>query len=277
MEEKEEVIQGFGCLPDETDLRDYRIAAAAVKAGYFPPTFECEKRMVVKTQRSVGSCVAHATSSILEYHYTGKNPLLSTNFIYGIRKKLFGSTGVGMHLRDACQIAAKYGDPELKYCRGNTEVDEVYAIAEQAFEDSMAMENAANYKIKSYARLQSPNDIKFALTHYGPVLASAKWYIENECDEDGVLMMGDTLEAYHAFTIYGWNEIGWLCQNSWGKFWGNGGYFILPYEYGIVDSYSLVPKTANENDIKKPARSAFINKLYQFFNKILNVLFYIKD
>jgi hypothetical protein len=65
------------------------------------------------------------------------------------------------------------------------------------------MENAKNYKIKSYAKLQDPNDIKYALTYYGPVLACVKWYKENKCDADGVLIMGSNLEAYHAITVYG--------------------------------------------------------------------------
>ena len=34
----------------------------------------------------------------------------------------------------------------------------------------------------------------------------------------------------HAFAIVGYNEVGFLVQNSWGPDWGNGGFATLPYD-----------------------------------------------
>jgi hypothetical protein len=76
--------------------------------------------------------VAHATSSILEYYDMldgSTNRKLSTNFIYGLEKKLFGNDSKGMYLRNACEIVKDYGCPEESFCAGNKEVPEVNAIA----------------------------------------------------------------------------------------------------------------------------------------------------
>lgn len=267
-----ETIYGFGCLLDKTDIRDYKIAAAAVKAITYPETFECAKIARVKNQGGVGSCTAHATSTILEHHYTGIDAQLSTNFIYGIHNKLFGSEGPGLSLREALKTVLQYGDPEYDYCKGNTEVSKVYGIAEQAFEDPVAMENAAKYKISGYARANNINDVKYALMNYGPVLACISWYNGNTCDENGVLTMGDSLNCYHAIVVYGWNEIGWLCQNSWGIRWGKKGYFIVPYEYGLEEAFSIIPTgiSMDKDVIKKPIRNKFLDLIYKLLNSILN-------
>jgi hypothetical protein len=72
-------------------------------------------------------------STILEYH-AHTTQKLSTNFIYGIRKKLYGSQGQGMQLRHACKIVTDYGDPFEKDCPGNTEVPNVFEIAENVID-----------------------------------------------------------------------------------------------------------------------------------------------
>ena len=48
--------------------------------------------------------------------------------------------------------------------------------------------------------------------------------------------------------IYGWNEKGWLVQNSWGPLWGNKGTCILPFDtefnsvWGVIDQESPMQK-----------------------------------
>ena len=73
----------LGALKPKADVRDYKVAAGAE----YPKTHLCENLPPVKNQRSVSSCVAHATSSVLETFNkteTGYHTPLSTNFIYGM-------------------------------------------------------------------------------------------------------------------------------------------------------------------------------------------------
>ena len=98
----------FGALKPKADVRDYRVAAAATE---YPESYLCENLPPVKNQRSVSSCVAHATAAILETFNkkeTGKFTPLSTNFIYGMQGVAFGRLEGGMHLRDACKIVKEY-------------------------------------------------------------------------------------------------------------------------------------------------------------------------
>ena len=53
----------------------------------------------------------------------------------------------------------------------------------------------------------------------------------------------------HAFALVGYNEVGFLVQNSWGPDWGKGGFATLPYEDWLDSAYDAwvtrpgVPKT----------------------------------
>ena len=41
----------------------------------------------------------------------------------------------------------------------------------------------------------------------------------------------------HAFALVGYNEVGFLVQNSWGTAWGKGGFATLPYEDWLESAY----------------------------------------
>ena len=66
------------------DVRDYRIVAGTD----FPETFELPKRVNVKNQGTKPTCVAHALSSLIEYHKSASSRLLKKEFPQ-IRQKLW--------------------------------------------------------------------------------------------------------------------------------------------------------------------------------------------
>lgn len=97
-----------------------------------------------------------------------------------------------------------------------------------------------------------------------------KWYSKCELDEDGTIHFDTNSDkGYHAVMVYGFNEKGWLCQNSWGKYWGNKGRFILPYEYGFREAWSFVD--ANNDDIRKPVQNSLFDVIYRAINFIINI------
>ena len=75
----------YGCMPPKVDVRDFRLAKSTSDES-LPVAYIPQKGLPkVKNQGCVSSCVAHTTSSILEFHDIGiGNNTLSTNFIYGI-------------------------------------------------------------------------------------------------------------------------------------------------------------------------------------------------
>lgn len=263
----------YGCKLSKVDIRDYQISGKTTTN--LPNTYEVPKLPNVKNQKSVNSCVAHATSSILEYYDMKDNSSheLSTNFIYGIQNKICGHDGEGMYLRDACKIVQEYGDPLEIECKGNTEVPEAWSIAETAFNTESVMKSANYFKIQSYFSCNSKDAIKNAIYKYGPVLGCVRWYHKYKTDKNGLLipnMMGDA--GYHAIMIYGWNEIGFLCQNSWGKSWGKDGRFILPYNVPVEEARALIDSSLDidSSDIIIPKRGTLLDIIYKIINWILN-------
>ena len=259
----------YGCLPSPYDLRDYKVVCCA--PGNLPEEFSLDfSKIKIKNQGSVSSCVAHAMSTILEYH-TGGYYDLSTNFFYGIQKSYCGHEGKGMFLRDACKIATKLGDPILENCPGNVEVPKCHAIAEEAMNNPEIMNIAADFRTESYYSCNTNDDIKEALINHGPILASIQWFNDLKV-KDGVLTKGESTEGgYHAFVIYGYNKQGFLCQNSWGKNWGNKGRFILPYDFKITEARGLVDFD-NDIFVAPPKKNKFIDMAYKIANFIINLL-----
>lgn len=261
----------YGCLPPQIDVRDYKLSKASA-ASVLPKKYSLDNLPKVKNQKNVGSCVAHATSSILESHDVniGDNTL-STNFIYGIQKQFCGHDGSGMYLRDACKIVKEYGDMLESDCSGNTEVPDCWDKAEKSLTYDDRKNRAAYFKIKSYFNCSSNEEIKRAIYTYGPVLASIKWYDNYIVDNNGILCGSETGSyGYHAIMIYGWNEEGFLCQNSWGTTWGKKGRFTLPYIVKIAEAKGIVDAIDNDDNFIKPKKNAILNTVYKIINKILN-------
>jgi len=66
--------------------------------------------------------------------------------------------------------------------------------------------------------------------HYGPLYVGMTVYSDFFSYRTGVYehVWGD-LEGYHAVTLLGWNDSdsSWICKNSWGKGWGEDGWFRI--------------------------------------------------
>lgn len=267
-------MNNYGCISSETDLRDYKIKASAIQKEEYPISFEVSNMPLAKTQRKVCSCVAHATATILEHYADTK---LSTNFIYGIKARLFLDYAKGMQLREALKIVYKYGDMLYTDCKGNTEVTDVFAIAEEAFDDIEKRERAAQFKIEGYAALKTSDEIKYALMHYGPVLASFDWY-EDYKKENGdtvaekiIVFNKSSAKNRHAVVIFGWNEHGWLIQNSWGITWCYKGKAVMPDD--PKEAYSIIETGQDADDIVDPTRGdKIIELILKIISNIINLL-----
>lgn len=261
----------FGCNKSSYDSRDYKLNAQVVNNTKLPTEYVIPIKVNVKNQKSVWSCVAHAASSILEHHAKA-NETLSTNFIYGIQKKLFNHKVRGMTLRDACKIMADYGDMLESDCSGNTEVPNCFSIAEDAFDDDAKLQKASEYRISKYFLCLNNQHIKYALYKYGPVLAAMRWYDTYKVDKTGKLTGEKKGLGYgHAIMIYGYNEKGFLCQNSWGTYWGNGGRFILPYSIKLQEARGIVDWNGT-TELKTPKTGTVANTAYKAWNAWVNTV-----
>lgn len=251
----------YGALKPQIDVRDYRPAVGAVE---LPISYKINPLPQVKNQQAVNSCVAHATSSILEYFNqveTNSNITLSTDFIYGMQDR----EGQGMYLRDACKIAQKYGDTYKTTFPENTEQPKCGKAVKAALTDEILNE-ASYFQIASYASCRTEKEKKSAIYSGKPLLVSIKWYDNYTKDNEVIHFDTSSDYGYHAVMVYGWNETGWLCQNSWGKRWGNKGRFVLPYEFNLEEAWVFT------DEIKSKPMPKKLNWLYKILNWLLNLL-----
>lgn len=193
----------YGGVLSSVDLRDYKLNLDTSNLS-LPENYSVSMLHSIKNQRSVGSCTAHALASILEYHDQNQ-VTLSTNFIYGLKRKVCNHEPKGERIRDALTIAYKYGDPRRSLCSGNNEVPEVYERVEKLLENEEVLEDARQHKIFAYIKLQKDSDIKYALLNFGPVIASMKWYSGGKFNQQTRLVEFNKANSiiYHTVLVYG--------------------------------------------------------------------------
>ena len=256
-----------GAMPPKTDLRDYKYipVAMAAEEAVIPPAFELEVGEV-KNQGAIGSCVAHVAAEIEEYFNKKETHMtipLSPGYVYGRR---YEYKGEGMYLRDALKTLRNYGvcyNDEFPY---NEEVplilDKFNAVKE--------WKTDKYHQISSYFSIDvnDADAIKQALLNFGPVMGSVKWYSDIKVKDGIIESRQDFSFGYHCIMIYGYNEQGWLIQNSWGSKWGNGGRAIYPYELGLTEAWGISDTTTYNPDVKEKK----LNPLMDFILKLLSAL-----
>ena len=99
----------------------------------------------------------------------------------------------------------------------------------------------------------SAEDVKYAITHYGPVVISMDWEDSNFDTSSNTYRDTAATEndLNHEVCIVGWNDHfgtcsfpaanrpaapgAWIVRNSWSRTWGNAGYFYLSYDSPLFD------------------------------------------
>lgn len=225
----------MGCLESPMDLRDYRVAKVVKTKIELPQEFELEPT-AIKDQGSVGSCVAHAISSMLEKD--GKS--YSTGWIYGYRPDEYYQ-GQGMYPREALKTIKNLGAVKYKNFPYNIEMQQAKAMVDNRLET--LKEYAQEKQILSYARLYSAQEIKeFLYQTKLPIPFAITTYNYLELDEHDIILLPDrdaVATGSHMMLIIGWNELGFIIQNSWGTDWGDNGLALLPYDYYINEAWGV--------------------------------------
>lgn len=233
-------IEAFGAIPSKIDVRDFKVACMTSAEVELPETFQLNMREV-KSQGSVGSCVAHSLAEIVEYfnYIQEKTDVqMSTEFIYGNRINCT-HTDHGMIVREALENLRRYGTCPKSDMPCNIEVpDAIDYFNRKALS---VIPNAYPNRITNYCVLTNETDMKLWLMTKGPIAFVIKWY-KNYWFSKYEELNFDTskgADGAHCMVIYGWNERGWLFQNSWGTDWGDQGRAVYPYNYEIWEAWGI--------------------------------------
>lgn len=255
----------FSTLVSPFDVRDYRIA---VTAKDFPETFVLPE-VTVKNQGSTGSCVAHACSSVVEFHnkrQEGTDIVFSTEFIYGYRPAGY-YVGEGMYIRNALKTLRNMGDCPLEYLRGNHECPEAMENVEANLDT--LKEHAYPHRISTYAKVETEDELKQALMDFGYVVVSMPWHKDYKLKNGVYTYTSDENRGYHCVVIYGWDERGWLVHNSWGTGWGQKGKFVVPFDFKWREAWA-VTDNLRSGDIIIPQDNWFIKVFSGVINWVVN-------
>lgn len=255
----------YGCKKEIDDKRDYKSYIYSGKTNEFPDKYEIVMPKV-KDQGIVNSCVAHSLSTFLEETYKQNNIEFSVGFIYGYRPDGYDQ-GEGMYPREALKTLLKVGDVPKDRFNHNKEMKEIKQLVDENLTTLLPV--AELYKIDSYSRIYTTNEIKKCIFNDIPVPISVPVYNDLAYDKGTFVIKepSGNLNGYHMMIIYGYNKNGWLIQNSWGTEWGNNGRAILPYDYELDTAWAI--DTENNNLV---TYTTIWQKLYVLILKIITKL-----
>ena len=255
----------YGCKKEIKDKRDYKSYVCSIKPDILPDSYEITIP-TVKDQGIVNSCVAHAVASFLEETYKDSNTQFSTGFVYGYRPTGY-SQEEGMYPREAMKTLLKVGNVPKDKFDHNKEMPEIKRLVDENFNN--LKELADIYKINSYARIYTQSEIKKLLYNDITVPISIPIYNDLAYNKNTYLIKEPTgnCEGYHMILLVGWNDKGYILQNSWGKDWGNNGRAILPYDYPIDSAWAI-----DTDDNYVYTYTTIWQKLYAFIIRMINRL-----
>lgn len=265
---------GFGAIQSPPDIRDYVLSSSNLNMSDIPLTY-LNSPVKIKNQGNAQTCVAHALASLVEFHNMKESKTytrFSTDFIYGYRLES-DYFGEGMYLRDGLKTIQKYGDVEYSLLPGNTNTPQACTKVNNNLD--VLKKQAFPNRISTYYKINTLDELKYSLYHYGPVVASMKWYDKSTITSDGVYCYNPNNQFYgHAVLILGWDENNIIVQNSWGINFGKKGLFYVPFNkmnevfkelYGITDDII---------NIKQPSQLVKISSpLINLILKLIKTLF----
>jgi len=207
----------------------------------------------VKNQGGLGSCVAFATAAMKEWQEKKEHKLevkegkkdtrkdkgynYSEAWIYWNCKKIDAwPNAEGTSIRDAMKVLHKIGVPTEKAWPYS---DDKLNIGEPKRWASLVARWA---QIGEYYRVDYAEDAKIALAQDGPfVMGIPCFYDFFFVKGDGTVpdpADGEKNYGGHAVCVVGYDDNRKLLKfkNSWSKFWGQGGYGYISYDY--FDKYS---------------------------------------
>jgi C1A family cysteine protease len=228
----------YGWIPDLPDQRDFPYIRLAVSIPQLPSKFDLRINCTpIEDQGELGSCTACALVGNLEYIKKEKAKKIfnfSKLFLYynerAIRHTVKEDSGAS--IRDGIKSLVKYGD-----C---LEAIWPYQINKFTIKPlKAAYVNAKEYQIVSYYRIHTMDEMKHTISKGYPFVFGFAVYESFEEDivaETGIMPMPEMEERMiggHAVMGVGYDDKKktFMVRNSWGRKWGDKGYFYMPYKY----------------------------------------------
>jgi hypothetical protein len=247
-----------GCFPSPKDDRDYKVKDLIGMASYLPSSYVTDINIPVFDQLTSNECVACSLATIKyiqEYTQTNNKEKFSPSYLYGNRTDDMLQEE-GMYPREALKTLQDFGIVFYKDLPDFYTYEESHKLYLSKKEELDKI--AYPYRISSYYKVDETNeiDIKHAIYELKAVSAMFPVYkCVYKVKSDGILTyqkesLGNLL-GYHQMTIIGWTEDDmWIIQNSWGSKFGDNGRMYIPFDYPIVECWSVVDEIIENKYMK---------------------------
>lgn len=268
------VRRNFGWIRDTPDVRDHMYAPSFLTTeslkGTVPSKFDMRSQVTdipIYNQGSLGSCTSNSISFL--YQFVEKKQRNTVVFppsrlflYYNVRSDKNSDTGASV--RNCIKSAAATG-----MCS-----EGLWPYDTSKFKDKptqICYDQAANAKVIEYVSVPINIDtIKMALAEGNPIAFGFDVYSSFDyVGFDGRMPIPDTgkekITGGHCVCMMGYDDDitfsgghkgGFIVRNSWGTFWGDGGYFYMPYCVGtnsaIVSNFWIIKAITNPAVVVNP-------------------------
>lgn len=242
-------LRQFDVRPDRIDFRDrpYRPPLVSLPPQYPEPAIievylpkYCADDMLLD-QGSEGACTGFGLAAVINYLFWEQaqqaqhqaHPKVSTRMLYQTAKlydEWQGEDYEGSSCRGAMKGWHRHGVCEEKFWP--YWVDGMAEFVEpQKGWDSSASEKplGAYYRIDKNSILEMQAAIQEVHAIYASAQVHQGWFLDT-ADDLPIIKYSQDITGGHAFAIVGYNETGFIVQNSWGKQWGFNGFAMLQYQ-----------------------------------------------
>lgn len=251
---KNTISRKFGWVRDRKDERDLKFVPRLTKGEIKPYVDLRNICPIVVDQGSASSCVGNAVAAILHIEQLQQGKVYYTPprnkpyhdytfapsrlFIYYGARVLEGNQQQddGCEIRDAIKWVAQNG-----VCTSSTWPYHIYSVNAEP-PDKAYSEARVRGAVISYHRINNYclNDMLICLSQDEPFVIGITVYDSFQSNKVAVTgkvpMPKKNKEGViggHAIAVVGYDlkRSFFLCRNSWGPDWGEGGYFWLPFAY----------------------------------------------
>jgi C1A family cysteine protease len=233
-------VEWYGWVPDLPDARDYIFSAPAALLAALPKRADVISGCPpVYNQGRLGSCTANAIAAAVEFDLikqrAGRVFIPSRLFLYYNERLMWGTvnTDSGAPIRDGIKCIARQGD-----CPEQLWPYVIKRFAEKPPPSCYA--KALKYRAVEYKRLKRGlDDFRGCIASGYPFVFGFTAYDSFEGKEVartghlGLPSAGEGVVGGHAVLCVGYDDSRrwFVVRNSWGRDWGNRGYFTMPYDY----------------------------------------------
>lgn len=227
-------VPKYNWVPDKKDKRDYLYKAVPIKT---PNSVDLRPYCsLVEDQGNLGSCTGNAIAGAIEYLARKNNNSVDVSrlYIYYYERLLEGTVNYdsGAYIRDGIKACYYYG--------ASSETLWPYDISKFKMKPSAsAIADGAKRKVTLYERATDFNACINAIANGYPVTIGFTVYSSFQSPvvyRTGMMpypnVRRESILGGHAVLLVGYNNNTqrFIARNSWGTYWGDKGYFYMPYD-----------------------------------------------